>query len=138
MVAIVRKISHRSQVEVSIPVKIPGNRLITPIDGIKKTLGKVVLAVIHKNIYPMIGLEHGAIISIVATGVYNVRKPVFVKVRQLEVAGSIDRGETQYPLFLEPAIPLVDKKEDAFVTLRKQDPDIRQPVSVGIPHIGPD
>src|ERR1700754_4025308 len=93
------------------------------------------MTIVEKDINAMIRFQYRREIRIVPAGIYDVRLPILIEISQLKIRRPIRRRETQHIPLTEPTLPLIRKKKDPLIPLRKQSPDIRQPVVIIVIHI---
>ncbi len=91
----VGKPGYTGDIQVPIPVEVPGHGPVTTIDRIKILLGKMLMSIIPENVNSVIGLQHRREIAIVAATVEYIRMTVLVEIIQFEISRPITGGKTQ-------------------------------------------
>src|SRR6516225_1939127 len=85
LMAVIRKKRYHRQIKIAVSIKISRHGLVTSVDGEKIFLGEMICAIIHKNVNTVIGFEYSRIVRVVATGIYNIRIAVMVKICELKI-----------------------------------------------------
>src|SRR5690606_24160091 len=128
---------YGEDIQLSVYIEISGRSFYNAMHGKEIGLAKVVFAVILKNSYTMVIFKHWRIIAIVAVGIKDINKAIFVHIHQFEIYGSIRRLKPQDGFLPKGSLSVSIKNGYFLVPLCKQGDDVFVAVLVHIPHLHP-